>query len=168
MVPRGLALKTLIQPDAITERVPSLATRYQWATGVNPCIFCCVLKGAFIFAVDLIRHIKCPLRVDFVLLASYGDNMESGGKVKIIKDVELSFENCHVLIVEDIVNTGITMKFLVDHLKLHHPKSVRICTMLDKKSRCVIDVPIDYAGFTIKDGFVVGHGLDYAEYHREL
>ena len=160
--------KTLIDPQALERRVAELGRQITEDYKGESLYICCVLKGAFIFTADLIRHIEIPLRVDFIRLASYGNATESTGKVKITKDVELSFEGCHVLIVEDIVDTGITMRFLVDRLKLHKPKSVRICAMLDKKSRREIDVPVDYVGFNIDDGFVIGYGLDYGEYYREL
>ncbi len=168
MKPPAVKLKTLIDSETLARRVAELGREISEDYKGESLYICCILKGAFVFAADLIRHIDCPLRVDFMRLASYGNATESRGKVKITKDVELSFEGCHVLIVEDIVDTGYTMKFLVDRLKLHKPKSVRICAMLDKRSRREIDVPVDYVGFTIGDGFVLGYGLDYAEFYRDL
>ena len=168
MKPPAVTLKTLIDSETLARRVAELGRQISEDYKGESLYICCILKGAFVFAADLIRHIDCPLRVDFMRLASYGNATESRGKVKITKDVELSFEGCHVLIVEDIVDTGYTMKFLVDRLKLHKPKSVRICAMLDKRSRREIDVPVDYVGFTIGDGFVLGYGLDYAEFYRDL
>ena len=166
--PPDANIKPLIDAQALARRVAELGQEITEDYKGESLYICCVLKGAFVFTADLIRHIDCPLRVDFVRLASYGEGTESSGKVKITKDVELSFEDCHVLIVEDIIDTGITMKFLVERLKLHKPKSVRICTMLDKRSRREVEVPVDYVGFTIGDGFVLGYGLDYAEYYRDL
>jgi len=168
MKPPAVKLKTLIDSESLARRVAELGRQISEDYKGESLYICCILKGAFVFAADLIRHIDCPLRVDFMRLASYGNATESRGKVKITKDVELSFEGCHVLIVEDIVDTGYTMKFLVDRLKLHKPKSVKICAMLDKRSRREIDVPVDYVGFTIGDGFVLGYGLDYAEFYRDL
>ncbi len=168
MEPPAVHFTTLIDAEALARRAAELGRQITEDYKGEPLYICCVLKGAFVFTADLIRHIGCPLRVDFIRLASYGEGTESKGKVKITKDVELSFEGCHVLIVEDIVDTGITMKFLVDRLKLHKPKSVRICAMLDKRSRREIEVPVDYVGFTIGDGFVLGYGLDYAEHYRQL
>jgi len=168
MDPEVTITKTLIGPEAIAERVAQLGRQISEDYKGESLYICCILKGAFIFTADLIRHIDCPLRVDFIRLASYGSGTNTSGKVKITKDVELSFEDCHVLIVEDIVDTGITLKSLVDRLELHKPKSVRICAMLDKRSRREIEVPVDYVGFTIDDGFVIGYGLDYAEHYRQL
>ena len=160
--------KLLFGPDAIADRVAELGKQISEDYRGESIYVCCILKGAFIFAADLIRHIDCPARVDFIRLASYGDSTTSSGKVKITKDVELPFHDNHVLVVEDIVDTGITLKFLVDRLKLHTPKSVRICAFLDKKARREISVPVDYVGFSIEDGFVVGYGADYAEQYRHL
>ncbi len=168
MVPSPSRLKVLFSAEQIQERIRELGEQISSDYKGEAIYVCCILKGAFMFAADLIRHITCPVRVDFMRLASYGNDTTSSGKVKITKDVELSFENCHVLVVEDIVDTGVTLKFLVDRLQLHNPKSVRICAMLDKRCHRQIDVPVDYVGFTIEDGFVIGYGLDYAEHYRQL
>jgi len=168
MEPLAPNLKTLFSAGKIAERVAQLGRQITEDYRGEPLYICCILKGAFVFTADLIRHINCPVRVDFIRLASYGSNTTTSGEVKITKDVELSFKDCHVLVVEDIVDTGVTLKFLVNRLKLHNPKSVRICALLDKKARREIEVPVDYTGFTIDDGFVVGYGIDYAEQYRHL
>ncbi len=168
MEPPVVNLKVLIDSETLAKRVEELGRQISEDYKGESLYICCILKGAFVFTADLIRHIDCPLRVDFMRLASYGDRTESQGRVKITKDVELPFEGCHVLIVEDIVDTGHTMKFLVDRLKLHKPKSVKICAMLDKRARREVEIPVDYVGFSIGDGFVLGYGLDYAEFYRDL
>jgi len=161
-------LKVLYSPEDINRRVDELGRQITKDYQGEPLYICCILKGAFMFTADLIRHIDCPLRVDFIRLASYGNQTSTSGEVKITKDVELSFKGCHVLIVEDIVDTGFTLEFLVNRLKLHEPKSVKICALLDKRARREVEVPVDYIGFSFEDGFVVGYGIDYAEEYRQL
>ena len=128
----------------------------------------CVLKGAAVFMSDLIRCIKVPLEIDFVALSSYGSAMESSGVVTIRKDLDRDIKDKHVLIVEDIVDTGITLRFLKDELMRRHPASVKICAMLDKPSRRRTELTIDYLGMVIDDHFVIGYGLDFNERGREL
>jgi len=166
--PGGENLKLLVSPEDIARRVAEMGQQITKDYGGEPLYVCCILKGAFVFTADLIRHIDCPIRVDFIRLASYGKNTTSSGEVKITKDVELPFKGCHVLVVEDIVDTGFTLKFLVERLKLHEPESVRICALLDKKARREVEVNVDYIGFDIPDKFVIGYGVDYAEEYRQL
>jgi hypoxanthine phosphoribosyltransferase len=127
-----------------------------------------ILKGAFIFMADLARRLDMPVRVDFVRLASYGDKAESNGSVKITKDVELPLQGSHVLIVEDIVDSGTTLKWLLKHVSNLCPESVKICALIDKLERREVEVPIDYVGITVDSGFLVGYGLDFSENHRNL
>lgn len=127
-----------------------------------------VLKGAFIFMADLIRAIGVPCRVDFVRLASYGGSCQSSGKVLITKDLETSIAGRDVLIVEDIVDTGLTLSCLVKTLREREPASLKVCAFLDKKERRKVPFEADYVGFTIPDGFVVGYGLDFNENYRFL
>lgn len=135
--------------------------------GLNPvCI--CVLKGAVPFMADLIREMTIPIEVDFMAVSSYGKSTTSSGVVRIIKDLEASIEGRHVLIVEDIIDSGLTLGYLVDMLKGRNAASVKIITMLDKPERRKVDLRPDYSGFTIPDAFVVGYGLDYAEKYRNL
>ncbi|MGA8942313.1 MAG: hypoxanthine phosphoribosyltransferase [Thermoactinomyces sp.] len=134
---------------------------------LNPlCI--CVLKGAIPFMADLIREMTIPIEVDFMAVSSYGNSTTSSGVVRIIKDLETSIEGRHVLIVEDIIDSGLTLSYLVDLLKGRNAASVKIITMLDKPERRKVDLHPDYCGFTIPDAFVVGYGLDYAEKYRNL
>ena len=127
-----------------------------------------ILKGAFIFLSDLIRQLSIPVKVDFMCVSSYGDHTTSSGRIKLIKDVDININNKDVLIVEDIVDTGITLSYLVEHLHASGASSVRICTLIDKRERRETDVRVDYACHTVDKGFLVGYGLDYAEFYRNL
>lgn len=127
-----------------------------------------VLRGAFIFMGDLVRAINLPVAVDFIALSSYGASASSSGVVRILKDLEENIENKHVLIVEDIIDSGLTIKYLIENLASRKPASIKICTLMSKPDRRKIEVPITYNGFTIPDYFVVGYGLDYAEKYRNL
>lgn len=126
-------------------------------------ILVCILKGSIVFFSDLIREITIPVNIDFVRLSSYGHSTESSGVVRVIKDLSLDIREKNVLIVEDILDTGNTLNFLINHLKSSKPSSVKICTMLDKPSRRRVEVRADYCGRVIDDVFVVGYGLDYQE-----
>ena len=126
-------------------------------------IVICVLKGSVLFTADLIRNIDLKLKVDFVRLSSYGENTESSGTVRILKDVSFDISGKHLLVVEDILDTGHTLNFFCNHLKASKPASVKICTLLEKPARKIIDIKADYCGRSIDDHFVVGYGLDLAE-----
>lgn len=126
-----------------------------------------VLNGAYIFMADLSRAVDLPLMVDFVRVASYGANTSSSGTVKLSKDVELEVKGKDVLLVEDIVDTGRTIAWLQDFFTRKGASSVRICALIDKEERREVEVEVDYAGFTVAEGFLVGYGLDYAEQHRQ-
>jgi hypoxanthine phosphoribosyltransferase len=127
-----------------------------------------ILKGSFLFAADLIRHIDLDLSVEFLGLRSYGAGTESSGVVQITYDLTQPVTDADVLVVEDIVDTGLSMRYLLDNLATRHPRSVRLCSLLHKPARSRVKIPIDYLGFTIEDRFVVGYGLDYAEKYRNL
>ncbi len=127
-----------------------------------------VLKGASVFMADLMRQINIPVYIDFMAVSSYGYSTESSGVVRILKDLDLEVEGKHVLIVEDIIDTGLTLKYLIDNLKSRNVKSLKICTLLDKPKRRKCDLDIDYIGFEIPDKFIVGYGIDYAEIYRNL
>ena len=128
----------------------------------------CVLKGSFVFGADLCRAIDLPLRVDFLGVRSYGEGTESSGVVQITQDLSRPIEHEHVLLVEDIVDTGLTIAHLMDLFRTRAPSSVKVCSLLHKPARARVEVSIDYLGFTIEDRFVVGYGLDFAERHRNL
>ncbi|HEY8487296.1 MAG TPA: hypoxanthine phosphoribosyltransferase [Limnochordales bacterium] len=127
-----------------------------------------ILKGGFLFLADLLRHITVPVTVDFMAISSYGAGTRSSGVVRILKDLDQSVEGRHVLVVEDIVDTGLTLRYLLDNLASRRPASVRACVLLDKHTRREVEVPLAYVGFSIPDRFVVGYGLDFAERYRNL
>ena len=127
-----------------------------------------VLKGAFIFMADLIRNIDLPLHVDFMAVSSYGASTKSSGVVRILKDLEHDVEGKNLLIIEDIVDSGLTLSYMCNILKSRNPESIKICALLDKPSRRQVDIEVDYLGFEIPDYFVVGYGLDYGEKYRNL
>ena len=127
-----------------------------------------VLKGSFVFTADLVRAIECPLQMDFVIAKSYGNGTETSGSVKIVKDLENDIAGRHVLLVEDIIDSGTTMSKLITMLKTRNPASLKLCALLSKPSRRKTEVNIDYYGWEIPDEFVVGYGLDYAEKYRNL
>lgn len=136
-------------------------------SGRNPLVIC-VLKGAFIFMADLVKEIKVPLEIDFMAVSSYGQSTKSSGVVKIIKDLDASVEGRDVLIVEDIIDSGLTLSYLIDVLERRNAKSVTVVTLFDKPARRTVELEADYKGFTLPDEFVVGYGLDYAEKYRNL
>ena len=135
--------------------------------GKNPLVIC-VLKGAMLFMADLVRQIDTHLEMDFLDVSSYQGGTESTGEVKIIKDLDTPIKDRDVLIVEDIVDTGRTLNYLVDLLKYRQAKSVKICTLLNKPETRVVPVEVDYVGFKVPNAFLVGYGLDYAEQYRNL
>jgi hypoxanthine phosphoribosyltransferase len=127
-----------------------------------------VLKGAFIFLGDLIRALNRPVTIDFMAVSSYGKNTTSSGEVRVLKDLDSGLQGRNVVIVEDIVDTGLTLAYLQEILHARSPKSLKTACLLSKPSRRIVDVKVDYTGFTIEDRFVVGYGLDYAEQYRNL
>lgn len=127
-----------------------------------------VLKGAFVFMSDLARNLSIPVKLDFVRLASYGSQSRSQGKIRLTKAIELPIRDKHILVVEDIVDSGLTLKFLLDFLNKENPKSVRICALIDKTERREVPILVDYVGFSISKGFIVGYGLDFDEQYRHL
>ncbi len=127
-----------------------------------------VLKGAIMFIVDLARAIELPLTMDFMAVASYGASTRSSGIVRILKDLDMSIEGKHVLIVEDIIDSGLTLNYILDTLRTRNPASIRVCALLNKPSRRRVDVSVDYVCFDIPDEFVVGYGLDYNQIYRNL
>ncbi len=133
----------------------------------NP-VFICILRGGVIFLSDLVRSITIPIEIDFLSISSYGDSTQSSGVVKIRKDIDTDLSGRDVVIVEDIVDSGLSLQYIIDYLKKHNPASVCTCVLLDKPQAHKIDVEIDYTGFEIGNDFVVGYGLDFAEKYRNL
>jgi len=159
-------MKPVITEKEIKARVAELGRQISADYRDGRLVVVGVLNGAFIFTADLVRAIEIPLEVDFIRVASYGDKACTSGKVSLTKDIELSLADKDVLLVEDIIDTGCTMKSLVELIGRHNPASVRICTLIDKSERREVELAIDYAGFEISQGFLVGYGLDFAERHR--
>lgn len=153
---------------AIAERVAELGQAISQEYAGKNLLVVGVLKGAAVFFSDLIRQIDIPLEMDFIAVSSYGRHTSSTGKVRFIKDLDVSVEGRNVLLVEDILDTGTTLKYLSDIMRSRQPASVRVCTLLDKPGRRTADIEGDYVGFVIPDEFVVGYGLDYAEKYRNL
>ncbi|HWE24330.1 MAG TPA: hypoxanthine phosphoribosyltransferase [Myxococcales bacterium] len=164
----GDELEVLFTQQQIASRVAELAGEIERDHRGKDLVLVGVLKGAFMFVSDLARHIDLPLSVDFIGLSSYGEESESSGVVKITSDLSRPIEGKHVLIVEDIVDTGLTMRYLLDNLSTRHPASVKICALLHKPSRLRTRIPIQYLGFTLPDLFVVGYGLDAGEKFRNV
>lgn len=150
--------------DKIKELGEALSRDFE---GRNPLVIC-VLKGAFIFMADLVKNITIPLEIDFMAISSYGQSTKSSGVVKIIKDLDVSVEGRDVLIVEDIIDSGLTLSYLIDVLERRNSKSVTVVTLFDKPNRRTVDLEADYTGFSLPDEFVVGYGLDFAEKYRNL
>ncbi len=161
-------LHPLISREEIESMVKRLADQISKDYAGKELILICILKGAFMFLSDLIRHLQIPVKIDFVRLSSYGSKMRSSGQVEITKDIEVSIEGKEVLIIEDIIDSGHTLKFLKDRLSLSHPNSVKVCALLDKKARREVSIEADYLGKDIEDVFVVGYGIDVEEAYRHL
>ena len=161
-----ISKEILFSRGAIQKRVQELADQISRDYAGRELIIIGILKGAFIFMADLVREISIPCKIDFVRVASYGDGSESSGKVVMTKDIETSIKGRDILIVEDIVDTGLTLQYLVKWLKERNPNSLKICVFLDKRKRRKVSFEADYVGFTIDDGFVVGYGLDFNEQYR--
>jgi hypoxanthine phosphoribosyltransferase len=149
---------------AVSEIARSISSDYKDCD----LILICVLKGAFIFLSDLIRQLSIPVKVDFAGLSSYGTQTSTSGSIHLTKDIEIDLKDTDVLIIEDIIDTGLSLTYLVDHIKKSNPKSVKICALIDKRERRKADISIDYVGHIIEKGFLVGYGLDYAEKFRNL
>ncbi len=158
----------LLLEEEIRTRVAELGAEISRDYAGEELLVVGILKGAMIFLADLVRNITVPVCFDFMAVSSYGSSTKSSGAVRILKDLDSGIEGRHVLIVEDIVDTGLTLNYLVDNLKARGPVSLKICTLLDKPSRRVAPVEIHYNGFIIPDEFVVGYGLDYKERYRNL
>ena len=152
----------------IAQKVKTLAYRISKDYAEKELHIIGVLKGVFIFLADLVRELTIPVQIDFVRLASYGSNTTSSGTIRITKEIELDITDRHVLIVDDIVDCGLTIAYLLEHLKQFHPISVKLCAFIDKTERREVHVPIDYVGYVIEHGFLVGYGLDFDEKYRTL
>lgn len=158
----------VIGRERVAARVEELRAEISESLDGEPLVAVCVLKGAFMFFSDLVKDLGAPLEVDFVRLASYGSGTAPGDELVFSKDLETSIKNKNVLIVEDIVDTGRSMDFLIRTFRERDPKSIRLAALVDKAERREVELAVDFVGFRLKKGFLVGCGMDYAEKYREL
>ena len=158
----------LVEPDALQQRVRELGAEISSDYADRDLILVCVLKGAVFFLSDLMRAIDIPCEVDFMAVASYGSATDSSGVVRILKDLDTVIEGRDVLIVEDIVDSGLTLSYLMRNLKGRGPRSLEVCALLTKPERRKVELPARYIGFEIPDRFAIGYGLDHAERYRNL
>lgn len=161
-------VKVLISEEEVKEKIRAIAEKINADYAGKELHVVCILKGGVFFMCELVKHITVPVTHDFMAVSSYGDATVSSGRIKIIKDLDDSIEGKDVLIVEDIIDSGRTLHHLLQLLRARNPKSIKLCTLLDKPDRREIEVPIDYVGFAVPDLFVVGYGLDYAQHYRNL
>ena len=161
-------LKILYSRDTIATQVKRLAAEISNDFAGEDILVICVLNGSFLFFADLVREITTPLTVDFVRLASYGSETQSSGIVEIRKDVEVALKNKNVIIVEDIIDSGLTIETLYHRLQQREPKSLKVCTLIDKRGRREVEFEADYIGMSMEDGFILGYGLDLDERYRNL
>jgi hypoxanthine phosphoribosyltransferase len=161
-------LKLLFSKDYIAEQVQRLGQEISRDHSDSELVMVCILKGSFLFFADLVRAIEAPLVVDFMRVASYGSDTQTSGIVEVRKDLEIAIAGRDVVIVEDIIDSGHTLRTLYNMLLLRNPRSLKICTLIDKRSRREVVVEADYAGITMDDGFIIGYGLDFDERYRNL
>ena len=160
--------RVLLSEEELRQRVRELGEEISKEYAGKEILMIGVLRGAVMFMADLARAITVPVMIDFMAVSSYGTSTSSSGIVRILKDLDEEVAGKHVLIVEDIIDSGLTLSYLVDNIKSRQPASVRICTLLNKPERRKVDLEVNYNGFTVPDEFVVGYGLDYAEKYRNL
>jgi hypoxanthine phosphoribosyltransferase len=161
-------VRTMLSAEQIAGRVRELGAAIAHDYAGRAPLLVCVLKGSFVFAADLARAIDLPVQVDFLGVRSYGEGTETSGVVQITQDLSQPIDHRDVLLVEDIIDTGLTIAHLVDLLRTRAPSTVRVCALLHKPARSRVQVPIDYLGFTVEDEFLVGYGLDFAGRYRNL
>ena len=158
----------LFDEDVLAKRISELGEEISKDYAGEEVMLVGILKGASVFLSDLIRHISLPAYIDYMVVSSYGNSAETSGVVRIIKDLEDNIEGKNIIIVEDIIDTGLTLAYLKQNLLSRHPKSLKICTLLDKPARREKEITVDYMGFEVPDEFIVGYGIDYAEKYRNL
>ncbi|NMA85183.1 MAG: hypoxanthine phosphoribosyltransferase [Epulopiscium sp.] len=163
-----MKIEQLISQEEIQSRVKEIGAQISKDYAGEEICLICVLKGGIMFMVDLAKEITIPVTMDFMAVSSYGNEQVSSGIVKIVKDLDDPIEGKHVLIVEDIIDSGRTLHYLINMLKERNPASIEICTLLDKPEQRLVDVPVAYVGFVIPDQFVLGYGLDYEQRYRNL
>ena len=161
-------IRVLLSEEEVDSRIREIAAKISRDYAGKEIHLICVLKGGVLFTCELAKRITVPVTLDFMSVSSYGDDTKSSGVVKIVKDLDQPLEGKNVLIVEDIIDSGRTLSYLIDILGKRKPESIHLCTLLDKPERRVRDVKVDYSCFNISDEFVVGYGLDYAQKYRNL
>lgn len=160
--------KVLIDEETLQSKIRELGEKITADYEGKELLVICILKGAVMFVTDLIKRIDLPLEIDFMAVSSYGNATKSSGVVRILKDLNEEINGKHILIVEDIIDSGLTLSYLIDNLKSRNPASVAVCTLLDKPDNRKTPIDISYTGFVVPDEFVVGYGLDYAEKYRNV
>ncbi|MCR5793012.1 MAG: hypoxanthine phosphoribosyltransferase [Lachnospiraceae bacterium] len=161
-------IRVMIPEEKVEARIKELAEQISRDYEGKSVRLICILKGSVFFTCELAKRITVPVTMDFMSVSSYGNGTESTGRVKIIKDLDEPVQDENILVIEDIIDSGRTLSFLLDMLKARKPESIKLCTLLDKPDRRVTEVKVDYTGFEIPDEFVVGYGLDYAQNYRNL
>ena len=161
-------IRELISAEDVAKKIAEMGAQISKDYEGESVYLLCILKGGVFFTTELAKHITVPVNIDFMSVSSYGGETTSSGIVRIVKDLDTPIEGKNVLIAEDIIDTGRTLAYLMEHLKQRKPKSLKLCTLLDKPDRRVSDVTVDYTGFEIPDEFVVGYGLDYDQRYRNL
>ncbi len=162
------AVHEYLSEEKVTKRIAQMGAQISAEFGEEPICLICILKGSVFFTVELAKRITSPVELEFMSVSSYGSGSVSSGIVKIVKDLDVSIEGKNVLVVEDIIDSGRTLSYLLQNLKTRKPKALKLCTLLDKPDRRVVNVDVDYVGFEIPDEFVVGFGLDYNQQYRNL
>lgn len=162
------AIHEYLSEEKIAKRIAEMGAEISEVYGDEPVCLICILKGSVFFTVELAKRITSPVELEFMCVSSYGSGTKSSGVVKITKDLDVNIEGKNVLLVEDIIDSGRTLSYLLENLRTRNPKSLRLCTLLDKPERRVVEVDVDYVGFEIPDEFVVGYGLDYDQKYRNL
>jgi hypoxanthine phosphoribosyltransferase len=161
-------LSVLFTAEEIAAAVKRLAAEIRRDYHDKNPVLIAVLKGSFVFLADLVRELNFPLQIEFAQLSSYGHGKESAGEIKVVKDIPGDIKGRHVLVVEDIIDTGLTAQFFLEHLRKKQPASVKLCSLTDKPSRTQVKIDIDYLGLTVPDKFIVGYGIDWDERFRYL
>lgn len=161
-------VKVLINEEQLQKRVNEIAKQIEEEYKGKEIILICILKGSVFFTVDLAKRINGDVKLEFIRVSSYNDGTESSGEIKMKLDLKDSIQGKNVIVIEDIIDTGRTLSYLVEYLKMKKPESVKLCALLDKPDRRVVEVKVDYTGFQIPDKFVIGYGLDFDEKYRNL
>ena len=162
------AIHEYLSEEKIADRIAEMGAQISEVYGDEPVCLICILKGSVFFTVELAKRITSPVELEFMCVSSYGSDTKSSGVVKISKDLDVSIAGKNVIVIEDIIDSGRTLSYLLENLKTRSPKTLRLCTLLDKPERRVVDVKVDFVGFEIPDEFVVGYGLDFDQKYRNL